>query len=83
MQLPSRMSHMLSRVRFNIAEALRKENCDALNMAVVRCALCGQHFECDVWATRHGQGEGVEPPPFCANRDYVAAFAPKVDDACK
>jgi Family of unknown function (DUF6455) len=79
--LPFRMTQMLSRVRFDIGEALADANREALDAAAIRCVLCRAHGACDAWTAKHGQGKDLEVPAFCTNKDYVAAFQPPGHDA--
>jgi hypothetical protein len=73
MRLPTRMTHVMSRIRFNLLRALQKDRLEALDAAAANCRQCAHACECDQWIASHPEGEITSPPDFCPNHEYLRA----------
>lgn len=71
MRLPTRMTDVMARIRFNLLRALRKDQLDALETAAAKCRQCAHGCECDTWIATNNDGEGAPPPDFCPNRQFL------------
>jgi hypothetical protein len=71
MKLPTRMTDVMSRIRFNLLRALQKDRLEALEAAADNCRHCTHDCACDTWIASHSEGEGVAPPDFCPNRKFL------------
>ena len=73
MRLPTRMTDVMSRVRFNLLRALQGDRVEALETAAANCRQCDHACKCDQWIAGHHEGEVASPPEFCPNREYLRA----------
>lgn len=65
------LAEMLARLQCS-AVALRLDQGDAFARASRRCLACPCPSQCRLWLRQHAS-DGMAPPEFCANADFLAA----------
>lgn len=75
MELPWRLSDVLSRLRFDLNRLLSRSGERELDLASGLCASCGNGAECDRWIAGHLEGEDNAPPRFCPNSALLNEYA--------